>query len=227
MVDRQHRPGAKTGSGGPASSQDANIEHRERLKKLALETIDIKKDPYFMTNHLGTYECRLCLTLHTNEGSYLAHTQGKKHQTNLSRRQNKERQEQNIQLQQNQTKGLQKKKTIKIGRPGYKIFKMIDPTSGQKQITFEIDYEQIEASWKPFYRIMSSYEQKVEQFDKIYQYVVFAAEPYDNIAFKIPNMEIDMEDGKFYQDWNKDKKKYTLHLTFKDRQNKQQRNQKN
>lgn len=42
-----------------------------------------------MINHLGTYECRyidilidylrLCLTLHTNEGSYLAHTQGKKH----------------------------------------------------------------------------------------------------------------------------------------------------
>jgi len=44
-----------------------------------------------MKNHLGTYECRLCLTLHTNEGtlffldisyfnicnylgSYLAHT---------------------------------------------------------------------------------------------------------------------------------------------------------
>lgn len=39
-----------------------------------------------MRNHIGTYECRLCLTLHSNEGSYLAHTQGKKHQTNLARR---------------------------------------------------------------------------------------------------------------------------------------------
>jgi splicing factor 3A subunit 2 len=36
-----------------------------------------------MINHLGTYECKLCLTLHSNEGSYLAHTQGKKHQDNL------------------------------------------------------------------------------------------------------------------------------------------------
>jgi len=54
-----------------------------------METIDITKDPYFMKNHLGSYECRLCLTLHTNEGSYLSHTQGKKHQTNLSRRQQK------------------------------------------------------------------------------------------------------------------------------------------
>jgi splicing factor 3A subunit 2 len=39
-----------------------------------------------MRNHIGTYECRLCLTLHSNEGSYMAHTQGKKHQTNLARR---------------------------------------------------------------------------------------------------------------------------------------------
>ena len=33
---------------------------------------------------------RLCLTLHTNEGSYLAHTQGKKHQSNLLRRKARE-----------------------------------------------------------------------------------------------------------------------------------------
>jgi len=74
MVDRQHRPGGKAGSGGVADFQDANVERRERLRKLALETIDLNKDPYFMKNHIGTYECRLCLTLHTNEGSYLAHT---------------------------------------------------------------------------------------------------------------------------------------------------------
>ena len=83
MVDRQHRPGGKTGSGALPDFNEANLERRERLKKLALETIDITKDPYFMRNHLGTYECRLCLTLHSNEGSYLSHTQGKKHQTNL------------------------------------------------------------------------------------------------------------------------------------------------
>lgn len=26
------------------------------------------QDPYFLRNHLGSYECKLCLTLHTNEG---------------------------------------------------------------------------------------------------------------------------------------------------------------
>lgn len=39
-----------------------------------------------MPNHLGTYECKLCLTLHPTEASYLAHTQGKRHQENLARR---------------------------------------------------------------------------------------------------------------------------------------------
>ena len=39
-----------------------------------------------MKNHLGSYECKLCLTLHNTEGNYLAHTQGKRHQQNLARR---------------------------------------------------------------------------------------------------------------------------------------------
>ncbi len=50
-----------------------------------------------MRNHLGTYECKLCLTLHNNEASYLAHTQGKKHQSNLARRAAKEAKEAPVQ----------------------------------------------------------------------------------------------------------------------------------
>lgn len=50
-----------------ASSSESNRDRRERLRQLALETIDINKDPYFMKNHLGSYECKLCLTLHNNE----------------------------------------------------------------------------------------------------------------------------------------------------------------
>lgn len=52
---------------------------RERLRRLALETIDLSKDPYFFRNHVGHYECRLCLTVHVNEANYLAHTQGALH----------------------------------------------------------------------------------------------------------------------------------------------------
>ena len=53
-MDFQNRPGGKTGSGGVASWSEANRDRRERLRQLALETIDLNKDPYFMKNHLGT-----------------------------------------------------------------------------------------------------------------------------------------------------------------------------
>ena len=80
MGDRQNREGSKIGGGGVMSSAQDAVNRRDRLRKLALETIDLQKDPYFMRNHLGTYECKLCMTVHPNEGNYLAHTQGKKHQ---------------------------------------------------------------------------------------------------------------------------------------------------
>ena len=53
---------------------------------LAFSSRCVLQDPYFMKNHLGSYECKLCLTIHIGEGSYLAHTQGKRHQENISRR---------------------------------------------------------------------------------------------------------------------------------------------
>ena len=67
-VDRQNRVGSKFGGGGVSSGQQSERERKERLRQLALETVDLAKDPYLMRNHLGTYECKLCLTLHTNEG---------------------------------------------------------------------------------------------------------------------------------------------------------------
>lgn len=96
--------GSKPGSGGAASSQNEAIDRRERLRRLALETIDLAKDPYFMRNHLGSYECKLCLTLHNNEGNYLAHTQGKRHQTNLAKRAAREAKEAPAQPQPNKRK---------------------------------------------------------------------------------------------------------------------------
>lgn len=42
-MDFQHRAGGKTGTGGVASASDANRDRRERLRMLALETIDLMK----------------------------------------------------------------------------------------------------------------------------------------------------------------------------------------
>ena len=44
-MDFQHRAGGKTGTGGVASASESNRDRRERLRQLALETIDINKVP--------------------------------------------------------------------------------------------------------------------------------------------------------------------------------------
>lgn len=209
--------GHKTGSGAPMSAQDLAVERRERLRRLAMETIDLSKDPYMMRNHLGQIECKLCLTLHTNESSYLSHTQGKKHQTNLSRRAAKEKAESNILPQQ---KKIAVKHSMKIGRPGYRVSKLRDPETRQRALLFEIDYPDVDESIKPRHRFMSAWEQRTETPDAKFQYLLFAAEPYETIAFKIPNLEIDRNDDKFYVDWNDDKKVYTMQVFLKDREDK-------
>jgi len=212
-MDFQNRVGSKPGSGGAASAQNEAIDRRERLRKLALETIDINKDPYFMRNHLGQYECKLCLTLHMNEGNYLAHTQGKRHQYNLGRRAAQAARDQAV-LPQPVKQKIQIRKSIKIGRPGYRVTKQKDPETSQRSLIFQIDYPEIEEGLQPRHRFMSAYEQKVEAPDRGYQYVLFAAEPYETIAFKIPNKEIDKDKEKFTTEWDPIKQCFSLQFYF-------------
>ncbi|KAI5067395.1 hypothetical protein GOP47_0017923 [Adiantum capillus-veneris] len=208
--------GSKPGSGGAASAQNEAIDRRERLRRLALETIDLAKDPYFMRNHLGSYECKLCLTLHNNEGNYLAHTQGKRHQTNLAKRAAREAKEAPIQPQPNKRK-VAPRKTVKIGRPGYRVTKQYDPDTKQRSLLFQIEYPEIEDLAKPRIRYMSSFEQRVYAYDKLHQFILFAAEPYEIIGFRIPSNEIDNVSPKSFTHWDPDSKMYTVQLYFRPR----------
>ncbi|XP_013051802.1 splicing factor 3A subunit 2 isoform X2 [Anser cygnoides] len=167
-----------------------------------------------MKNHLGSYECKLCLTLHNNEGSYLAHTQGKKHQTNLARRAAKEAKEAPAQPAPEKVK-VEVKKFVKIGRPGYKVTKQRDPETGQQSLLFQIDYPEIAESIMPRHRFMSAYEQRIEPPDRRWQYLLMAAEPYETIAFKVPSREIDKAEGKFWTHWNRETKQFFLQFHFK------------
>ncbi|KPM02306.1 splicing factor 3A subunit 2-like protein [Sarcoptes scabiei] len=212
-MDFQHRPGAKTGGGGVASWSETNRDRRERLRQLALETIDLAKDPYFMKNHLGSYECKLCLTLHNNEGSYLAHTQGKKHQSNLARRAAKDAKDA-PQPMLSKSK-IDIRKFVKIGRPGYRVTKQYDQENEQQSLLFQIDYPEIADSVVPRHRFMSAYEQKIEPPDRHWQYLLFAAEPYETIGFKVPSREVDKSEGKFWTLWNKESKQFFLQFGFK------------
>lgn len=213
-MDFQNRAGGKTGSGGVASYSDANQDRRERLRQLALETIDLQKDPYFMKNHLGTYECKLCLTLHNNEGSYLAHTQGKKHQYNLARRAAEQAKDTPSQPAPEKLR-IEPKKFVKIGRPGYKVTKQKELDGGQQSMLFQVDYPEIVEGVVPRHRFMSAYEQRVEPPDRRWQYLLFAAEPYETIAFKVPSREVDKDAQKLWTYWNRDAKQFFLQFAFK------------
>jgi hypothetical protein len=155
------------------------VDRRERLRRLALETIDLAKDPYYFRNHLGQarrsplrtrvfaaaaavtaataasltlsspnthtqhnpktkqIECRLCLTLHPNEGNYLAHTQGKRHQQSLAKRAAKEAADRAAAPAPVRSR-VALKRTVKIGRPGYRVTKQYEPEAGQRSLLFQV-----------------------------------------------------------------------------------------
>ena len=219
-VDRQNRVGSKFGGGGVSSTQNSERDRKERLRQLALESIDLAKDPYLMRNHLGTFECKLCLTLHTNEANYLAHTQGKKHQAGLARRAHmeklREEQAQSMPLPQVSTiKPMARK--VRIGRPAYQVYKSREPETNQRCLSFELNYPEIGSDVQPRHRFMSAYEQRVDSPpDRRYQYLLFAADPYETVAFKIPNEPIDKGEGRFVTHWDADDKKFILTLYFVD-----------
>jgi splicing factor 3A subunit 2 len=67
---------------------------------------------------------------------------------------------------------------------------------------------------------VSSFEQTVEpNRDRDYQYLLFAAEPYETVAFKIPNKPIDKDPNKFLTNWDSEKNTFTLQLWFKNNEN--------
>lgn len=228
-MDFQHREGGKTGTGGLLSASESNADRRERLRKLALETIDLSRDPYFLKNHLGSYECRLCLTLHVNEGSYLVHTQGKKHQSNLGRRRAREAQTSSVGAGMGAGTLSQPTATVnvnipsapavsmfsgaKIGRPGYKIVKIRDPVTKYLGLRVQVHYPTPFAPSlpRPLTRLMSAFEQRQEPPNKLFQYLLIAAPMYETVALKVPAKEI----NESWSYWDEDTRLFTHELTFK------------
>ncbi|KAH8739397.1 hypothetical protein FG386_000369 [Cryptosporidium ryanae] len=214
-MDFQHREGHKTGSGALASSQDVAIERRERLRRLALESIDLSKDPYYMRNHLGQVECRLCSTIHTNEGSYLSHTQGRKHQTNLAYRASKDKAPQIIQKSErfDGERDEKRESVLKIGQPKYKVTRHRESGAGGAYCVYcKFNFSEVSDSCIPGYRIMSCWEQKVEKPDPRYQYLFVGAEPYNTVGIRVPNMEINRQKTQTY--WDKERRLYHIQIYF-------------
>merc|ERR1712167_384860 len=85
---------------------------------------------------------------------------------------------------------MESQKITHVGRPGYRVTKQFDRNNNQRSLLFQIYYPVIESSTRPQYRLMSTFEQRKEPTNRKYQYVIFAADSYEIIAFKVPCNEI-------------------------------------
>lgn len=79
---------------------------------------------------------------------------------------------------------VEKKRFVKIGRPGYKITKIREPLmedesgdwGGRMGLLFQVDLPQIKEGVKPLHRFMSSFEQHVEMQNRAWQYLVVSGQ---------------------------------------------------
>ena len=166
--------------------------------------------------------------MYTNEANYLAHAQGKKHQQGLTRRAHMEKLRQEKEgttmpmtpsTSSAASQQQQSVKKVRIGRPAYQVFKSRDADTHQRCLSFELSFPEISEDLQPRHRFMSAFEQRIESPpDRRYQYLLFAAEPYETVAFKIPNEPIDKESGLFVTHWDGEEKKFTVTLYFVEQQ---------
>lgn len=154
--------------------------------------------------------------------NYLAHTQGKKHQAGLAKRAAMEAKLKGKDVgpvlpASSTTSSTAPIRRVKIGRPGYEITKSRHYQTNQRCLSFQLHFPEIESGVQPRHRFMSAFEQRVESPpDRRFQYLLIAAEPYETVAFKIPNEKIERSEGMFVTNWDRDEKKFTLTLYFVD-----------
>ena len=196
--------GYKPGSGAPLSEHEISLVRRERLKKLALETTDLRKDPYLARTQMGTFECRLCGTLHSTEGSYLAHSQGRKHQVGLVQRLAQLKQAE-LQISDLPSRPVPRR-FVKIGRPLSRLVSVV--RDGRSGFAVSVFVPQISVA-EPALRVMSAYEQRVQVLDPAWQFLLVAAEPYETVAFRVPNRPVELDFHNFHD------KLFTAQFFFK------------
>lgn len=207
-------PGGRAGT-GEFNSQLERIHRANRLNELKLQDRDLSEDQNLFRNQYGLLECKLCCTHHRTEASYIAHTYGKQHQRNLERRKvvlaRKEAMMGGSRVGPQPTAPPAARRLPKIGDPAFSIYKTRNE-SGSLTILFELRYDQIRKSTRPRYRIMSAFEQRRDPPDPRYQYVLFAAQPYNTVAFKVPNLPV--IESMTIEDWRQAERTYTFQITL-------------
>lgn len=244
-MDYSDRVNSKKGAGGIADTLEANVQTRRRIQELiTTQVLDLDNDPYVFRNHLGILECRLCLTTHTNEASYISHLGGRKHTLNLEKRRLLDEKNKSHGLQSDGflINSVEKRSWTKIGAPNCITRKIRHPSTLQTGIFVQVQYPRITVN-EPFFRFMSFYElsssnqnaskkyllqeksdhESEEDMNPVkWQVLVITAEPYDNIALVIPaSKDIDrpsstqqMSDS-YWWFWDQDSREFFLQFLFK------------
>lgn len=219
IMDYQHRPGQKTGTGAMASAQDLAQQRRDRLRKLAMETIDLRNDPYLSKNRMGQLVCKLCLSIHATEGGYLAHTQTRAHQMNLARRVAKlegnafGREASSAapySMDEDMQSGDSESHTNIFGVPEYKVDKVHDRVRHYLGFVVTVDYSKALKGSSPAHRVSSTYEQRMEPVDEKCQYLLLACAAYETIAIRVPVGPVDVMGH-----WDPETKRYRVQLLLK------------
>lgn len=212
MADRDGW-GGKTGGGGAASASVTNVARLSRLRSLTQDTVDLRRDPYFLRNHLGSVECKLCLSLHATDGGYLAHTAGRR-RVKIGRPGYKIIKQREPPPPPPATAAAAEDAAAAAAAPPAPAGSAAGGR-GRVTLVFSLDYPEIGAGLQPRHRFMSAFEQRVERPpDGRWVYLLFAAEPYETVAFKIPNRPMDRTPGGMTSVWDEAAKTFSLTLTF-------------
>lgn len=156
----------------------------------------------------GSVECKVCLSVHANTTAYLSHAQGNFHRQNAEKYSS-------VPAQRSARPTLGKPSKPRPNRtqklPKYNIIKLRDPKQQKLGIRAEFQFDELTDA-EPKYRIMSSYEQSVEEFNPKFQYLVVVGEPYSACAIRLPASPIDRDGLVEYYDQTR--KKYYVQFLF-------------
>lgn len=210
-MDNSSPAGSKKGAGGLPTRGAEQIHRMQRLNQLSQETFDLNKDPYIYRHSTGKFECRLCLTIHTDEHSYLVHTQGRKHRDSLARRRvlDEADRQRSVTPQPGASSIPKRERVATLKVENFDVVKVKDTITGAIGCLIQVDLP--EAS-RPLFRFMSAYEQNVEKKNGRFQYLVVAAEPYENVAIKIPSHQIDR--STVFDHWDSDRGIFTIQFLW-------------
>lgn len=173
-MDYSDRVNSKKGSGGVAGKEETNVNRRQRVKELLTDSIiNLKNDPYVFQNHLGLLECKLCLTTHVNESSYISHIGGKKHQLNLEKRRllDEKSKTNRIELSKKTVtiSNVSKRTWTKIGTPEFKVKKIRNPQTYQLGLLVHVKYPKSQK--EPLFRFSHHVELSLKNQNVVKSYL--------------------------------------------------------